>query len=119
MGKRRTLITVINTLVFSKLFNCSNMLTNPSKSNIDKLQCVQDFAYSIIVSGAWKYDHITSILKCLKWLLVSNHFCYCSAILAFKFMTGCAPKYVSTIFTNRLISASAPPKLSTIEHSPL
>lgn len=119
MGNRRTFIAVIYTLVFSKLFHCSNMSTNSSKSNIDKLQCVQDFACRIIGSGAWKYNHIMSILKCLKWLLVSSQFCYCNAILAFKFMTGCAPEYMSTIFTNGLISTSTPPRLSTIEHSPL
>ena len=41
---RRTLLIVMNTLVFSKLFYCSNVWANCSKLNVDKLQSVQNFA---------------------------------------------------------------------------
>ena len=37
---RRILITVINALVFSKLFYCSNVWANSSNCNIDKQQSV-------------------------------------------------------------------------------
>ena len=40
---RQTLITVINSLVFSKLFYFSNVWSNTSQKNI-KLQAVQNFA---------------------------------------------------------------------------
>ena len=59
---RQTLITIINALVFSKLFYCSNVWANTTRSNLKKLQSVQNFACRI-VSGARKYDHITPILK--------------------------------------------------------
>ena len=59
---RRTLLIVMNTLVFSKLFYCSNMWVNCSKLNIDKLQLVQNFACRI-VSGIRQYDHVTPDLK--------------------------------------------------------
>ena len=48
---RQTLITVINALVFSKLFYCSNVWANTTGKNINKLQSVQNFACRI-VSGA-------------------------------------------------------------------
>ena len=63
---RRTLLIVMNALVSSKLFYCSNVWANCSKLNIDKLQSVQKFACRI-VTGIRKYDHVTPVLKRLKW----------------------------------------------------
>ena len=48
---RQTLITVINSLVFSKLFYCSNVWLNTSQKNINKLQAVQNIACCINVSA--------------------------------------------------------------------
>ena len=59
---RSTLITIINSLVFSKLFYCSSMWASTTKKNIARLQKVQNFA-ARIVTGAWRYDHITPTLK--------------------------------------------------------
>ena len=42
-----TLLVIINALVFSKLFYCSNVWANTSKCNIKKLQAVQNFACHI------------------------------------------------------------------------
>ena len=97
---RRTLLIVMNTLVFSKLFYCSNVWVNCSKLNIDKLQLVQNFACRI-VSGIRKYDHVTPKLKRLTWLPVSSQLYYRNAILAFKCMCGRAPEYLSTFFIKR------------------
>jgi hypothetical protein len=58
----KTLLTIINALVFSKLYYCSNVWANTSQKNIQKLQAVQNFACRI-VCGARKYDHITPLLK--------------------------------------------------------
>ena len=97
---RKTLLIVINALVFSKLFYCSNVWANCSKLNIDKLQSVQNFACRI-VCGIRKYDHVTPELKRLKWLPVSSQLYYRNTILAFKCMNCRAPEYLSTIFTKR------------------
>ena len=59
---RSTLVTIINSLVFSKLFYCSSMWASTTKKNIARLQKVQNFP-ARIVTGARKYDHITPILK--------------------------------------------------------
>ena len=62
---KRTLLTIINALVFSKLFYCSNVWANTSKSNVSKLQSIQNFA-ARIATNTRKYDHITPVLKELK-----------------------------------------------------
>ena len=66
----RTLIVIINALVFNKLYYCSSVWANTSKKNIAKLQTVQNFAAQI-VTGTRKYDHITPLPQQLKWLPVS------------------------------------------------
>ena len=45
---RSTLITIINTFVFTKLFYCSSVWSNAADTNLLKLQAVQNFAISAI-----------------------------------------------------------------------
>ena len=98
--KRDTLVTIINVLVFSKLFCCSSVWSNSLGKNICKLQLVQNFAARII-TGTRKFDHITPALKDLRWLPIKQHLYLRDAVLAFKCMTGCAPRYLSDQFTTR------------------
>ena len=66
---KNELITIINALVFSKLYYCSSVWSNTTMSKVNKLQKVQNFA-ARIVSDTRKYDHISPVLKNLKWLPV-------------------------------------------------
>ncbi len=88
--KNELLVTVINSLVFSKLYYCSTVWSNTSDRNIQKLQGIQNFP-ARIVSGTRKYDHITPVLKELRWIPVQLKLYYREAIMAFKCMTGAAP----------------------------
>jgi hypothetical protein len=65
-----------------------------------KLQGIQNFA-ARIVSGTRKYDHITPVLKELRWIPVQLKLYYREAIMAFKCMTGAAPTYLSSQFVSR------------------
>ena len=93
----QTLIIVVNALVFSKLYYCSNVWAITTGKNINKLQSVQNFACHI-VSGARMYDHVTPRLKELRWLPVATRLCYRSATVAFKCITRCVPTYISSQF---------------------
>ena len=46
---KRTVILIINALVFTKLYYCSSVWINTSLSNIVKLQAVQNFAVGLLV----------------------------------------------------------------------
>ena len=72
-------------------FYCSPVWSNTSKENISKLQKVQNFAGRII-TGKRKFDHITPVLRELRWLPVTSFLKYMIAILAFKCVKGLAPK---------------------------
>ena len=59
---RKILITIINSLVFSKMFYCSSVWSNTADKNLKKLQTLQNFA-ARIVTGTRKFDHITSRIE--------------------------------------------------------
>ena len=65
----KTLKLIINALIFSRLFYCSNVWANTSSKNICKLQLIQNFACRIIL-GLKKFDHVSTARKSLGWLCV-------------------------------------------------
>ena len=87
---RNTLVSVINALVFSKLYHCSSVRSSTTKKNIKKLQTVQNLAASIITRSR-KFDRITLDLKELKWLSVESMLISRDYILVFKCLRGLAP----------------------------
>ena len=64
-----TLTIIFNALVFSKLYYCCNVWSSTTEYNLSRIQAGQNFA-ARIVSNSRKYDHISPILKDLKWLPV-------------------------------------------------
>ena len=96
----RTLESVIKSLVFSKLYFCSTVWANTSKTNVRKLQKIQNFAARIL-AGTRKCDHITPVLNDLGWLSVPATLALYDAILTFKCLKGLAPKYLSSRFNTR------------------
>ena len=46
--KQQILIKIIHFLVFSKLYYCSSVWASTLGTNIEKLQCVQNFAARIV-----------------------------------------------------------------------
>ena len=71
MCDRNTLMTIINTLVFSKLFYCSFVWSNAATAHLLKLQAIQNFAIRII-SSTRKFDNVSQILKDLHFLPVKS-----------------------------------------------
>ena len=61
--------------------------------NIGKLQCVQNFA-ATIVTGTKTFEHITPILKDLGWLPVTTQLYIRGAVMTFKYVNGLAPSYL-------------------------
>ena len=115
---RSTLITIINTLVFSKLFYCSSVWSNAADTNLLKLQAIQNFAARIIC-GSRKFDHVTPLLKELHWLPIKSQLYFRDAVLAFKCMTGSAPTYLSSKFLTRGNVSGRTTRSSQLLHIPL
>ena len=93
--------TIINALVFSKLYYCSSVelsvWSSTSACNVRKLQYVQNFVARIICNVK-KYDQISLVLRNLRWLPVKTNPYYRDATLTFKCMMGHAPEYLTSKF---------------------
>ena len=97
---KKTLLLLINSFVFSKLFYCSSVLGNTSKRNLHKLQLVQNFAARVVL-GLRKFDHISQGRKSLRWLDVIEKVLFNDLVLAFKCVNGLAPDYLVKYFVKR------------------
>ena len=99
---KETLLIIINSFVFGRLFYCSSIWNNTSATNIHKLQLVQNFAARIIL-GLRKYDHISAGLRSLRWLKFKQKLMVNDAVMKHKCLTGLSPSYLSDKFSSRAI----------------
>ena len=97
---KETLLLLINAFVFSKLFYCSTVFSNTSKSSVIKLQRVHNFAARIIL-GLRKFDHISQGIKSLKWLPVKDRLYLNDGIMMYKCINKLAPDYLADKFVQR------------------
>ena len=80
---KKTLLLLINSFVFSKLFYCSLVWGNTSKRNLHKLQLVQNFAARVVLR-LWKFEHISRGRRSLGWLDVTEKILSNDLVLALK-----------------------------------
>lgn len=97
---RETLVLIITSLVFSKMFYCSSVWSNTSSKNIQKLQLIQNFTCKIIC-GARKFDHVTPLLDELNLLPVGKMLKFRDAVIAYKCVNNLAPEYLCAKFKKR------------------
>ena len=97
---KKTLLLLINSFVFSKLFYCSSLWENTSKRNLHKLQLVQNFAARVVL-GLRKFDHISQGRRSLRCWVVTEKVLFNDLVLAFKCVNGLAPDYLGKYFVKR------------------
>ena len=81
---------MINAFVFGKLFYCSTVWGNTPKSNIKKVQLVQNLAGKIAL-GLKIFDHISQSLKSLGWLSIGDKLRLSTAAMVQKGLTPSGP----------------------------
>ena len=99
---KKTLLLLIDSFVFSKLFYCSSVWGNTSKRNLHKLQLVQNFATRVVLRLR-KFDHISQGRRSLRWLDVTEteKVLFNELVFAFKCVNGLAPDYLGKYFVKR------------------
>ena len=98
----KTALTVASTMVGARLDYCNSILYGASKSNLQKLQRVQN-SLARIVTGTRRIEHITPVLARLHWLPIAMRVEYKVALLTFKVVTTQQPGYL-----NDLVKLHAP-----------
>ena len=82
---------------FSKLYYCSPVWSNTSKKKYLEAAESSEFCCRII-TGKRKFDHITPVLRELRWLPVTSFLKYTLGVLAFKCVKVLAPSYLCRRF---------------------
>ena len=94
---KKTILLLMSSSVFSKLYYCSTVWSNTSKHNIKKLQLVQNFA----ALGLKKFDHISQGIKSPNWLPVNDRIYLNDTVMMFKCVNKLVPDYLIEKFTLR------------------
>ena len=83
-------------------------LKSPKVKNIPRKSCwfknhakVNTYFAARIISGKGKFNHITPVLRDLRWLTVTQQLYLRDAVFTFKCMTGCAPDYLRSKLVTR------------------
>lgn len=85
--------TLAHAYVTSKLDGLNSLLFGLPKSEIQKLQRVQN-STARLITGSKKFDHITPILKELHWLPVQFRIEFKVLLLSYKALYGGGPVYL-------------------------
>jgi len=93
---RESVLTLISSLVMSKLDYCNVAFAGLSRCELDRLQSVINAAARLTV-GAQRHDHITPLLADLHWLRVSKRIQYKLCVLVFNCVHGSAPRYLQEV----------------------
>ena len=84
----------MHAFVSSRLDYGNSLLYGIAQGHLDRLQRVQNSAARLI-TGEWKFCHITPILQDLHWLPMRQRIDYKEASLVYKCLHGQAPSYLA------------------------
>ena len=94
------LVTILNCLVFSKLFYCSTVWSGTFEQNIHKLQLGQNFA-ARVSTNTRKFDHISPVLQELGWSSIKHLLLVRDVTQLYKIVNGLAPSYLNSYINKR------------------
>ena len=94
------LFTILNCLVFSKLFYCSTVWSGTFEQNIHKLQLGQNFTARVLTNSR-KFDHILPVLRELVWSSIKHLLLVRDVTQLYKRVNGLAPSYINSYINKR------------------
>ena len=90
--------TLVKSLVLNQLDYCNSILYGLPDSEIRKLQKVQNCAAKLVLNLKWS-ESSSQALKTLNWLPIRKRIDFKIAVLVFKCVNNCAPRYLQELLT--------------------
>ena len=109
----KTASTIATSIVHSKLDYCNSLYHNLPKSQITRLQQIQNSLARAVVKAP-KSSHITPILRTLHWLKISERIEYKLLSLTYKVLTTTQPSYLHNLIT---VQPPRSTRSSSLSHS--
>ena len=97
----QTRISLVKSLVLSIVNYCSTVWGMANITQISRVQKLQNFAARVAYGGIRKYDHITPVLKNLKWLKIEEKIQYDIIVMAYKILNNHIPPWLFNLNYNR------------------
>ena len=85
---------IIQSLALSYINYCSNIWGNTNKTQILRVQKLQNFAAKIAIGNGKKYDRATPYINSLKWLKIENKLMFDACTFAYKALNKCIPEWI-------------------------
>jgi len=92
-------VTVVNSLIVTRLDYCNGLLAGCTKQTLDKLQRVLNYSARVIFGG-YSRQHVTPLLRDhLHWLRARERISFKLCIPVYKAIHGLAPCYLNEMCT--------------------
>ncbi|XP_037787080.1 uncharacterized protein LOC119582723 [Penaeus monodon] len=88
-----TRLLIVQALALSIINYCSRIWGVASKTQIERVQKLQNFASKVVLGGR-KYDHVSPILNELQWLRIDQKCAFDLCILVFKILRQQLPHWL-------------------------
>ena len=88
--------TIAYGLVSARLDYCNSLLIGTSRSNLDKLQHVQNTLARVVRQSTWR-SSTKPMLQKLHWLPINERIIYKTALISFKTITDNRPMYLKEL----------------------
>ena len=87
-----TRVMLIHSLALSTINYCFKIWGNTNKSEIQRVQKLQNFAAKIAVGNARKYDRATPYIEKMNWLKIHDKYLYELGVFMYKRVNGIIPE---------------------------
>ena len=95
---------VVQSLALSIINYCLRVWSMTTNEQIERVQKLQNFAARVVHGGARKYDHVTPIIKELKWLKIENKIVFDICIFTYKVCHNMLPDWLFSFPVNHYIN---------------
>ena len=112
-----TACTIANSIVHSKLNYCNSLYYKLPKSQLSRLQQIQNFLAHTVMKAP-KYCHITPILRCLHWLRITERIKYKLLSLTYNVLTTTQPPYLYNLVSVQRLHSTRSLSVVTLAQPP-